>query len=117
MTPAARGAGLVVWLAAAPAVAHAQRVTGMVYDSLLADAALPNATLWVEGAGAQAFTDGSLLMIDLANGDPIPVPASDVAGIEVYSGPGTVPTEYQQGSGCGVVAIWTKRGAVGGDND
>jgi hypothetical protein len=57
-----------------------------------------------------------LLPIDLANGDPIPVPVSDVAGIEVYSGSAGVPIEFQRGSGCGVVAIWTKHGALLNDD-
>jgi hypothetical protein len=75
------------------------------------------ASVFGEPCGPRLFIDGSWLPIDLANGDPIPVPASDVAGIEVYSGPAGVPIEYQQGSGCGVVAIWTKRGALRGDDD
>jgi hypothetical protein len=67
--------------------------------------------------GPRLFVDGSWLPIDLANGDPIPIPASDVAGIEVYGGPAGVPIEFQQGSSCGVVAIWTKHGALLSDGD
>jgi hypothetical protein len=32
-----------------------------------------------------------------------------VAGIELYTGPATVPPEFNAtGSACGVVAVWTK---------
>lgn len=40
------------------------------------------------------------------------IPASDVAAMEVYRGPSELPAEFSGSDArCGVVAIWTKRGA------
>jgi hypothetical protein len=40
----------------------------------------------------------------------IPRP-SDLAGIEIYSGPATVPAQYLgQRTTCGVILFWTKSG-------
>lgn len=55
----------------------------------------------------QVFVDDVLLPppADLAN---IASPR-DVAAIEVYSGPATIPLQYKPAnSGCGVILIWTK---------
>jgi hypothetical protein len=36
---------------------------------------------------------------------------NDVAGIEIYSGPATIPVQYNtQGAWCGVILVWTKSG-------
>jgi hypothetical protein len=38
-------------------------------------------------------------------------PPKEFAGIEVYSGPATIPLQYKMGVGnCGVILFWTKRG-------
>jgi hypothetical protein len=38
-------------------------------------------------------------------------PVSNIAGIEIYSGPSTIPLQYQRlDAGCGVILIWTKAG-------
>lgn len=57
------------------------------------------------------YLDGSHFPLSPAEGDQIPVAISDVAGIEVYTGIGGAPIEFQ-GGGCGVVAIWTRRGGA-----
>ena len=38
-------------------------------------------------------------------------PPRDLAGIEIYSGPATIPVQYNsQGAWCGVILVWTKSG-------
>ena len=45
------------------------------------------------------------------------VPLSDLVGVEVYTGIASVPAEYRrQGSSCGAILFWTRRGKPpGGD--
>jgi hypothetical protein len=58
------------------------------------------------------YVDGSPFYVDASNGDPFPVAPTEIMGIEVYAGAAGVPIEFQRGQagGCGVIAIWTKRG-------
>lgn len=58
------------------------------------------------------FVDGSPFYVDLTSGDPFPVAPQDILAMEVYPGTAAVPAEFQrmQNAGCGVIAIWTKRG-------
>jgi hypothetical protein len=60
------------------------------------------------------YLDGSPLYVDDTNGDPFPVAPTEIMGIEVYAGTAGVPIEFQRATsgGCGVIAIWTKRGGV-----
>ena len=60
----------------------------------------------------QYFLDGSPFFVDISNGDPFPVNPTEIRAIEVYAGTAGVPVEFQrmQSGGCGVIAIWTKRG-------
>jgi hypothetical protein len=52
------------------------------------------------------------------DGLPMPTPTdlnllprpSDLAGIEIYSGPATVPLQYSFQGACGVILFWTKSG-------
>lgn len=38
-------------------------------------------------------------------------PPNELRGIEIYSGPATIPLQYKTvGSGCGVILVWTKAG-------
>jgi hypothetical protein len=62
----------------------------------------------------QYFLDGSPLFVDISNGDPFPVNPTEIMAIEVYAGTAGVPVEFQrmQNGGCGVIAIWTKRGGA-----
>jgi hypothetical protein len=62
----------------------------------------------------QYFLDGSPFFVDVSNGDPFPVNPTEIRAIEVYAGTAGVPVEFQrmQNGGCGVIAIWTKRGGV-----
>jgi Carboxypeptidase regulatory-like domain/TonB-dependent Receptor Plug Domain len=62
----------------------------------------------------QYFLDGSPFFVDVSNGDPFPVNPTEIQAIEVYAGTAGVPVEFQrmQNGGCGVIAIWTKRGGV-----
>ena len=60
----------------------------------------------------EVFLDG-LPMPMPTNLDDLPRPA-DLAGIEVYSGPATVPLQYKRAGGrasCGVILVWTKDGS------
>ena len=57
----------------------------------------------------EVFLDGQPLPVP-TNLDNLPRPA-DLAGIEVYSGPATVPLQYKRAGGrasCGVILVWTR---------
>lgn len=60
------------------------------------------------------FVDGAPFYVDDTNGDPFPVGPTEIMGIEVYAGTAGVPIEFQRptSGGCGVIAIWTKRGGA-----
>jgi len=61
----------------------------------------------IDGCPLQVFVDDVLLPlpVNLAN---IASPR-EIAAIEVYSGPATIPLQYKPAnSGCGVILIWTK---------
>ncbi|HEU4587573.1 MAG TPA: TonB-dependent receptor [Gemmatimonadales bacterium] len=60
----------------------------------------------------QYFVDGSPFPMPLNDDSPFPVSPPEIMAVEVYSGVGAVPAEYQRGpqNACGVIAIWTKRG-------
>jgi len=58
----------------------------------------------------QLFLDGVLLpqATDL---NDLP-PPYELAGIEIYSGPATIPLQYKRSdAGCGVILFWTRTGA------
>ncbi len=68
----------------------------------------------------QIFLDGMLMNRRIGGTvpdvrlDDLVSPAS-IEGIEVYSGLSTIPPEFlTDDSPCGVVAVWTRRGGVGG---
>jgi hypothetical protein len=62
------------------------------------------------GCRAELFVDGVRLPPQ-TNTDDLP-PPREIAGIEVYAGPGTVPPQYAGGrTTCGVVLIWTRHGS------
>jgi hypothetical protein len=57
----------------------------------------------------QIFIDGQIFdeSGDLSNAPP----PGNVAGIEIYSGPATIPLEYKRhDTMCGIILIWTKSG-------
>ena len=57
----------------------------------------------------QIFVDGQVFdeSGDLSNAPP----PGNVAGIEIYSGPATIPLEYKRlDTMCGIILIWTKSG-------
>jgi hypothetical protein len=59
----------------------------------------------------EVFLDGQPLPSP-TNLDDLPRP-DDLAAIEVYSGPATVPLQYKRpggGASCGVILVWTKTG-------
>ena len=60
------------------------------------------------------FVDGSPFFVDASNGDPFPVAPTEILAMEVYAGSAGVPIEFQRGqnAGCGVIAVWTKRGGA-----
>ena len=53
--------------------------------------------------------DGMRLSGDASEIDLLARP-EDIAGMAVYRGPSEVPVEYQSGSSCGLIQIWTRRG-------
>lgn len=61
------------------------------------------------GCPFQLFLDG-VPMPSPTNLASLP-PPKDIAGVEIYSGPATIPLQYKLGSAsCGVILIWTKAG-------
>jgi hypothetical protein len=61
------------------------------------------------GCAPSVFIDGLPVQEGARDIDDLVRP-SDVAGVEVYSGGGTVPAQFAaQANGCGTVLIWTKR--------
>jgi hypothetical protein len=60
----------------------------------------------------QYFVDGAPFPMQLNDDTPFPVGPTEIMAVEVYSGVGSVPAEFQRGpsNACGVIAIWTKRG-------
>ncbi|MFI5281253.1 MAG: TonB-dependent receptor plug domain-containing protein, partial [Gemmatimonadales bacterium] len=56
------------------------------------------------------FLDG--IVFPSTNLDDLPSPR-ELAGIEVYSGPSTIPFQYKSisGSTCGVILVWTRDGS------
>lgn len=70
-----------------------------------------------KGCSAQIFVDGFLINRRVGGGQPFDLRIDDavspmsVEGIEIYRGLSTVPAEFlNPDAGCGVIAIWTKRG-------
>lgn len=59
------------------------------------------------------FVDGSLFTgLDPQVSGGLPIPPEDVRGIEVYASLSAAPPQYARlDSGCGIILIWTKRGA------
>jgi outer membrane cobalamin receptor len=79
---------------------------------------VPNGTGFgyaIQGRGGcqpDVWVDGMRVFDGATDLDQLVRP-TDVAGVEVYNGPGTVPAQFMGAGGggsCGVVAIWTKRG-------
>jgi len=65
----------------------------------------------IRGRITDAVTNERVASAD--NVDDIPI--SDIHGIEVYSGPATVPVEYRNSlpnGFCGLVMIWTRHGSA-----
>jgi Carboxypeptidase regulatory-like domain/TonB-dependent Receptor Plug Domain len=57
----------------------------------------------------ELFVDGVRLP-ERSNTDDLP-PPKEIAGIEVYAGPATIPLQYAGGRAtCGVVLMWTRHG-------
>jgi hypothetical protein len=59
----------------------------------------------------QFFVD-DVLLPGRPNLDDLPAP-SQIAGVEIYSGPATIPLQYKTtaGGSCGVILVWTKDGS------
>jgi hypothetical protein len=72
----------------------------------------------VQGRGnceMTVFVDGNRLFNGSNDLDDVVRP-QDVAGIEVYNGQAGIPAQFTTSAagGCGVVAVWTKRGGTRG---
>lgn len=77
--------------------------------TILRDSALSRRELPARTCGFVFYQDGVLL--HESNLSRLPRP-SEIAGIEVYSGPSTIPLQYKSAnSTCGVILIWTKDGS------
>lgn len=62
------------------------------------------------GIDAQGEDDEGVFAAEAVN----LVPPSDIAAIEIYPGPGSMPGQYiDSRSRCGVILIWTRRGPKG----
>lgn len=66
-------------------------------------------SIFGKACSTQVFLDGVRLPVPV-DLDLLPSP-KELAGIEVYAGPATVPLLYGgSGARCGVILVWTKRG-------
>lgn len=54
------------------------------------------------------YLDGALVSTPGRPSVLADVPVEWVAGIEIYSGPASVPAEFRTGQGCGAVLLWTR---------
>lgn len=58
------------------------------------------------------FIEGLRIPLDPEAGLSLPVLPDDIEGIEIHQGPGSAPLQYRaMGQNCGVILIWTRRGA------
>lgn len=77
---------------------------------IIRDSALSQRELPARTCGFVIYQDGVLLHESRLSRLPRP---SDIAGIEVYSGPATIPLQYKSANTtCGVILIWTKDGST-----
>jgi hypothetical protein len=68
------------------------------------------ASMRLSGCRTELFVDGVRLPERTTTDDLSP--PKEIAGIEVYAGPATIPPQFAGGrSSCGVVLIWTRYGA------
>jgi Carboxypeptidase regulatory-like domain/TonB-dependent Receptor Plug Domain len=86
-----------------------ERTTGGPPRRVAVSKRSPMASLRSATCPFQIFVDGLIFAED---GDLTNVPSpSNIAGVEVYSGPATIPLQYKRhDSLCGVILIWTKDG-------
>lgn len=61
--------------------------------------------VWIDGTRMTRF--GSVMRVNESLSQVLP---ADVQAMEVYHSVATTPAEFLDGSGCGIIAIWTKRG-------
>ena len=82
----------------------------MVTDTSLVPMADPKISIadeTIKGCPMQVYVDG-VAMPTPFNLDELPSP-KNLAGIEIYSGPATTPSQYGGvDRRCGVIVVWTK---------
>ena len=58
----------------------------------------------------EIYVNGWRWPVSLASGEPVGIWVEDIAAVEIYSGPASVPAEFGGGqSKCGVIVIWERR--------
>lgn len=83
---------------------------------LFGEASVRNPALYFEGGGAPCaptlWVDGSLVRAGGSDAEPLRpddwVGTGELAGIEFYSGPASVPIEFSHSAACAVLLMWTR---------
>lgn len=63
-----------------------------------------------EPCSPEVYMNGWRWPVSLATGEPVGIWVEDIAAVEIYSGPASVPAEFGGGqSRCGAIVIWERR--------
>lgn len=69
-----------------------------------------SSSLFGEPCSPEVYMNGWRWPVSLATGEPVGIWVEDIAAVEIYSGPASVPAEFGGGqSRCGAIVIWERR--------
>jgi hypothetical protein len=69
-----------------------------------------SSSLFGEPCSPEIYVNGWRWPVSLASGEPVGIWVEDIAAVEIYSGPASVPAEFGGGqSRCGAIVVWERR--------